>query len=466
MLISRRAYFFGAGGAYVSSAISLFSGIVSLWLLAQILSTDDFGHYVVAMSVVVLMGSLSGLGLERCMVLRIAEMRTEQGQLLGCGMMLRIAALVLIFSALVAGGLVVNFMSTDASESAGRWIIWMILIVPTTALGLVLTGWFKANHRVGISELMQGVVDGGRCLFLIGIFFYGLSAPWVATAAVFATFLPLFVLTIAAWGNSHYCPKTFRFADVKSGLQFLLIRLSRMGLNQFGIIAVGIWATGLEAAQFAIAARIASLAAVGQLAFVSTYVTRLRAHLAHKNHKAIASEFAASRVLTYLITFFAVFVCYVFGTAALGAFGNFAGGYAALLILMAGQIGFVAFGLSIEHLSMTESLRVAVCIRVFCTVLFVVLLVFLVPAFADIGAALAFLIANLTLSIASAIAMRHGDGPKAFSLLYVASAFGAVIALVTAALVPQLWLICLLLLIAIGAITALAESRNLIKILT
>ena len=62
--------------------------------------------------------------------------------------------------------------------------------------------------------------------------------------------------------------------------------------------------------------------------------------------------------------------------------------------------------------------------------------------------------------------MRHGDGPKAFSLLYVASAFGAVIALVTAALVPQLWLICLLLLIAIGAITALAESRNLIKILT
>ena len=92
MLISRHAYFFGAGGVFVSRAISLFSGIVSLWLLAQILSTDDFGHYVVAMSAVVLMGSLSGLGLERCMVLRIAEMRREQGQLLGCGMMLKIAA--------------------------------------------------------------------------------------------------------------------------------------------------------------------------------------------------------------------------------------------------------------------------------------------------------------------------------------------------------------------------------------
>ena len=109
MLISRRAYFFGAGGAFVSRAISLLSGVVSLWLLAQILSTDALGHYVVTMSVVMLLGSLSSLGLERCMVLRIAEMRTEQGQLLGCGMMLKIAALVLIFSALLAGGIVLNF---------------------------------------------------------------------------------------------------------------------------------------------------------------------------------------------------------------------------------------------------------------------------------------------------------------------------------------------------------------------
>lgn len=133
---------------------------------------------------------------------------------------------------------------------------------------------------------------------------------------------------------------------------------------------------------------------------------------------------------------------------------------------MAGQIGFVCFGPIIEHLSMTEELRLAVYIRTACTAIFIVLLFFLVPAFADTGAALSFLIANLCLCAAGALALHRCGGLTAFSPLYAVSAVSAVIGLVVGALVAELWWLCLAVLLAAGAVIVLAERKTLVDVLS
>ena len=427
MLGPRRAYTIGAGSVLLSRATSALAGVISLWFLSRILNTDDFANYVVTMSIVMLGGYLAGLGLERSMLLRIAELQTRPGLLLGRGLMLKIAAAVLILSIFAATGLFLFFTEQVASEGLDKWVKWMTPIVPATALSLVLIAWFRANHMVATSELMQGLIDGTRCLLMIGILLFGMGPHWVATAAVVAAIVPLAVLTICASGNSTNAPDDFRLRDVSYGLQFLLIRVSQMGLNQFGIIAVGLWAASIEAAQFAVVTRLVALAAVGQMAFSSTYSVRLRTNLAKKDHAAIAREFSTSRSIAYLITLAAAVLFHVFGVAALRTFGNFTNGYTALLILMAGQLAFVSFGLNIQHLSMTSNLKVAVYIRISSTALFVALLFILVPAFSDIGAALSFLIANLCLSVARALALHRCGGPVTFPIPYVASIFGSII---------------------------------------
>jgi len=170
MLSPRRAYTLGAGSVFFSRAISTLAGVISLWLLSRILNTDAFAHYIVTMSIVVLGGYLAGLGLERSMLLRIAQLRSEHGQLLGRGMMLKIAALALVLSMLVAGGLVHYFTSMAAHDGLGMWVRWMVAIVPATAISLVLIVWFRANHLVGAgSGRWCPLSDSDRCLpFCIG----------------------------------------------------------------------------------------------------------------------------------------------------------------------------------------------------------------------------------------------------------------------------------------------------------
>ena len=55
------AYLVGASGALIGRVLSVVAGVVSLWLLARLLSHEDFAGSAAAMSVVMLLGHGAGL---------------------------------------------------------------------------------------------------------------------------------------------------------------------------------------------------------------------------------------------------------------------------------------------------------------------------------------------------------------------------------------------------------------------
>ncbi|MEM8630059.1 MAG: hypothetical protein AAGF74_02365 [Pseudomonadota bacterium] len=458
----KRAYAIGASSVLFSRATSILSGVLSLWLLARILTTEDFAGYAVALSVVVMTGYICGLGIERAMILRLAALPPKKNLFVGRRMMQRVLGIAAVLSCvgLVAVVLITSRTGDDQAANA-KWIFWLTPVVPATAVSLVLITWHQANHKVGASQMMQGLNDGTRCLLFGLIFLAGFGAWSVATAAIIAAFLPFLVLSLLSRGRSEGPPDEFAAGDLLAGLQFLVLRVSQMGLNQFDIIAMGFLSTSLETAQYAVASRVAAISNVGQLSFMHTYAPRVRRHLASGDDEAIAREYHVTRVLSFSMTLGLALAFYLFGRFALGLFGDFTGGYGPLLILIAGHLITASLGVQFMHMSMTDNLRISVVLRGLGLAIFIVALVLLVPGYGGIGAGLAYVSASVFMGLTGSIALRLRGGPPTLTPVFSTAAAVAAAGLVATALVPSLWIAGLLALTVAVALVAITERTLL-----
>ena len=441
MLRSKHAYLIGGGGVLASRGISLVAGMLSLWLLNQVLTTDDFAAYAVAMTVVVLAGYTAGLGIERTLILRIAGLEPRRGMLLGRTVMLRTLLVVLALSCLAATALVLaaHHAEVVAASTTLQWIEKLAPVVPATAVGLVLTSWFQANHRIGASELMQGLNDGARCLFFLAAFALSLGPGAVVASAIAAAFLPSLALSLMARGSNLGPPEHFGIRSIWAGAQFLAMRLSQLGLRQLDILSIGFLGSSTETVHYVVASRIAAFATLGQETFSSTYGPRARRHMASGDLATMAQEYHAARVFGFLVALLAALLFTLFGAVVLGIFGDFGGGYPALLILAAGHLVNASFGEQIMHMSMTGDLRLSVANRLASVLLFAALLLVLVPDHGVIGASLSFFIAITASSMAGAIVLRLRGGPPALKPLFAVAASLSSACLIAAALHHDLW---------------------------
>ena len=169
-------------------------------------------------------------------------------------------------------------------------------------------------------------------------------------------------------------------------------------------------------------------------------------------------------MLAFLMTFAAARVCYLYGEAVLGLFGDFKSGYNALVILMAAHILTAAFSLHLDHLSMSGDLRLAVLIRSVTTIVLVINLLILVTKYSILGASLAAVITAVVFAAICAIALRLRAGPTPRSPVLTLAASAATGAIITGALVPKVWTEGLVLLVMTLVVVLWVERALLFKI--
>lgn len=403
---SGKAYLTGALGVALSRVVSIAAGIISLWLLTQILTTENFAGYSVAMSVVVLCGYTAGLGIERSMLLRIGGLDVDAEKLAGTRLMLNISAAVAAIAVLVAGGL--YFWSSTGATPRHDFVRMLAPAVPALALSLVLVTWYQANHRVGVSQSMIGLNDGVRsCVFAITMLL-GLGATGVAAGVIIGAAAPLIFLSVRACGRTMPEPRTLNFADLVAGLQFLAMRLSKMGLHQFDIIALGALGSATGTAQYVVAARFAILIESGQTMFGATFAPRVRRHLTTGRNDLAEREYHVSRVTGFTAALGACLVLVFIGRPLLQEFGDFGVNFDVFMVLVATNLITVGMGLHSTFLSMTDQLGRSTANRLVCLAIFGLCLWVLVPRYDAMGAAVSFLIATIIHEIAGvAILKRH-----------------------------------------------------------
>jgi len=396
------AYLSGFLGVLSSRALSLVAGAASLWLITRILDTAQFAGYSVAMSVAYLIGATAGLGLDRSLVLRIGEIEPISDKLAGAGLLRSISGWVTVLA--TCAGLVaialwnwVPALSGDATTSTWLWLLWPI--VPAFALTITLVGWYQANHYFGLPQFMSGLSDAARCAGFAAIALLGLGPNAVAIAAILAALLPIAILSIQARGRTLQKPEGLGLSDFKAGIRFVAMRLSAMGMTHVDLLVIGALAPAQAVAQYAVASRFALLIGTGQQLFMATYMPRARRHMSAGHPELARREYHVSRILGLMLTLPVLACLTLVGHSLLDLFGDFGKSYGAFLILMAGHLINLGFGMHSTHLSMTDRLTLATANRLAALVLMVVLLLLLVPGYMITGAAVSFLLAILAYNL-------------------------------------------------------------------
>ncbi len=462
-----RAYISGAAGVLASRVISVVAGIFSLWFLARILSIEEFSGYVSAMAILVLLGYSGGLGIERAMLLRISERASGKGILIGRALMIKTGRTVLISSGVIAALAVAitSGMPTLRSVAAADWIVRLWPIIPATALSLVLIHWYQANHRVGISQLMNGLNDGARCAAFGMVFALGLGATSVANSAIIAAILPFALLWLLSIGRTEREPSAIGVADLLAGLQFLVLRVATMGMRQFDLIAMGFLAGAADTAAYAVASRIGDIAQLGKQAFLNTYAPRARLHLAHGDQAAVEREYQTTRVLATLVTFGVAIGAILVGQIALDLVGNFSSGYPVLLLIISSHLVSASFGEHTTLLSMSGDLTKTMLNRVVSVLLFLFFLGAAVPIFGGLGAAMAFLLATMIHEIFGALILQKTLKIPAINKMGILALCLALVGTIGSGLASFDALVGVALIVFAGLIIIIKERHMMLKLL-
>ena len=394
---SAQLYFSGSVGVLFSRVAGMIAGVASLWLLTRILSTEAFAAYSFAMSLVFVLGFATVFGLERVMLLKLSPLEPEPGVLKGALLARRIALWVLVLSCGTAALMFAAFHIfpvLSANRDLVGWFSALVPIVPAVALTAVLIAWLQSNHIVGRPQAVHGYVDVLRCLGLAMVFFVGGGGWAVAFAAVIASVIPPLLLAKRVVKASIPQPANFSFSDAADGLQFFAMRLATIGFLHADILIMGVLAPPAVVAPYVVASRLALILEAGQQVFAPAYAPRVRRHIEGGTPELAAREYGVARTLAFFATSGAALVLLLFGEALLGFFGAFQAAYGVLLVMCMGQLILVGAGLHSIHLSMSDHLPIAAATQVGGLLLYLALLVFLIPAYGAMGAAVAFVIAQ------------------------------------------------------------------------
>lgn len=387
---SERAYFAGALGVGLSRGLSILAGILSLWFLTRILTTEAFAGYSVAMAVIGLLSYSVGLGLERSLLVRLGGLKPEPGRLAGARLMWAIFRVTGILAAI--GTAVTLVVASAWGGMTADFVVWLSPMIPATALGIVFVAWFQANHNVGVSQSMQGLNDILRSLIFGLVLLIGLGTPGVVAGAIMGACAPLVYLGLRARGRSVADPGGLGFADAANGVQFLLMRLAQMGQNNFDIIAMGLFAGATGTAQYVVATRFARLVSIGQALFAPTFAPRLRRHLETGHPENARREYDVARALGFAGALAITLIFVLLGPFILNFFGEFGTSVPTFMILMAASLLLVGAGLHSTFLSMTSDLWLSTLNRLTGLGVFLVALILLVPLWGPLGGALAYLL--------------------------------------------------------------------------
>jgi O-antigen/teichoic acid export membrane protein len=395
--------------------------------LARLLGGSEYGRYAIALGWGMLFVIITRRGLDD-MALRVATHYREDGSTGALYGMVRYANRTMATIAVVILSVAVVIKLLVSELAAG--LSWpMIVAVGAAVLPLSVLGFYSAlllsSGRVIASQVFEQM---WRPLILIALLFAVhliWKGPGSAEIAMFLTAASLIIavlLAMRAWNRSlpvgAVDPSS---ADRKEwhsiSSSFVIVALCQEGLNQAGILLLGILGTNIEAAHFAAAWRYNSLLAFGLAAvgLVSGPMIASAHRRSALTELALIVRTGAGFALAFGVA--AAVVLVLFGRELLGLFGaGFSDAYPALLILLIGSLANASTGVVSYLLSLTGSHALAARIMVCALALCIAVNIVLIPRYGAVGAAIASAVTQFSMNVALFLFARRLTGVRSWPL--------------------------------------------------
>jgi len=415
----------GATGSAAVHGSGVVLALVAQLVLARLLPVPAYGHYVVALTWIMLLTPVCRLGFQNSLIRFTAQYRTSGGWGALRGVIVRsaqvIAGAAALVGALLAGGAVLLAAFLPADQVA-TMVLAGLTLVPLALVG-VPQGVLQGYRRPALAQMpFRALLHAG--ILGYGAIIVGLLAYRSGTAAMMATLLA----TITILAVSIYWSRGTARNDLRAhqpvyhnrywlavSLPMTLIAAMNMLLKRVDTVMLGAIAGSGTAALYFPATRLAEFATFGLMsanAIVAPMISELHTQGDRRRLQRLLT-FAALGISTTTLIIAAALV--VGGEWGLSLFGPaFTDAYAGLVVLLGGQMVSAFCGPVGYLMTMTGHERRAAWIHASTAIANVALNALLIPLFGLLGAAIAtsLSIGGMNLWMGWEVIRREGLNPS------------------------------------------------------
>jgi O-antigen/teichoic acid export membrane protein len=405
--------FRGGVASLVLASTGLALGLVGQVLVSRLLGAHEFGRYAIILGWCMVFVTPVTAGMD-FILLRYAPAYMSEGQtpqLLG---LLKFVAIVLITTTTLASVLlfVVSFAAPGVLGTAtAAGIASMVVLTGAMAFMNTFSTVFRAAKRIVLSQTYSQVVRpvlviGAVCAaYVTGIFFDAESAILITALAAALALAALLGHLRATYirGPSKPVERAQVYDWFLLGLPLLFVTTIQQVLTQSNVMFLGALSTPIEAGQFAVASRLATLATFGMSALAS--ITSPMIVTAHQAGD-VASLRRIASVNARLALVCALGVACVLlaaGSYVLQLFGpGFEQAWQPMVILLVSGIISAASGPAAQLLMMTGKQNQVLLVMLVALAVHVILSLALIPEYGASGSAIA---ASAAIAVSTAMMM-------------------------------------------------------------
>ncbi|HRX37349.1 MAG TPA: oligosaccharide flippase family protein [Aestuariivirga sp.] len=390
-------------GGFTSLSVrvaGLVLGFISHVMLSRMLGASNYGLYAIAMGWCMILVVPAKFGLDHT-ALRYASIYFDEGQPGAVRALMAFSAKILL-AAIAIIGVGLSALLWTGAEALGlasfHQAPWFILLLGSLAFLGVFSAFFRAAHRIFLSQFFEQVL---RSLLLIALLAFAyvtgpgtsLSDALAVTAlSAFGAFaaMMMWIRRLLPVGQAATAKTQDHRAWFGLSWPMLSMALIQQVMAQIGVILLGAFSTSQDAGHYAAAARLAAFVPFALVALNAITAPMIAA--AHKREDR-SEMHRIARVSARSAFAFAAIVSLILGLGGetlLRVFGSdFESAYPALLVLLAGGLTNAATGSVGFFMTMTGQQLAAMVCAVCALIVNAALGLWLIPAHGAIGAAIA-----------------------------------------------------------------------------
>ncbi|MFM9976706.1 MAG: lipopolysaccharide biosynthesis protein [Sphingomonadaceae bacterium] len=369
------------------------SSFIALWLANQILDKAEYGHYVLAVSLMWFLSVAASLGLDQTLLVRVARIQSGQAKsnLLSTALVTTVCA-----GSLGAAGLMVMadpLAKLLGLSGVGPWFAMLAVTVPLIGIAALFESWYIARGDTWRGQLYPALGHAVRVpLFAIAFLTDG-GMAWIVVAEILVAVVPICLFLADRTRPGFLRPHTPTREEMTFGSQLLLSRLTNEGTRRIDVFMLGAVGTAVAVADYHVAARLVVLLDLGRELLQPAFIKRAGNLLALGSKEAAQDEYDAVRGTSLLISLVIACGLLLLGAPFLTLIGDFSSAIPAFMVLIGGGLINAAFGPSWNILKLANQPTRLLAIRLTMLAALIAGNIVLIPMMGALGAALTSLAA-------------------------------------------------------------------------
>jgi O-antigen/teichoic acid export membrane protein len=381
-------------------------------LIARIVGAETYGVYAYVIAWMTILAYFSALGFDIALLRFVPAYQTTGAWSLARGIIQYAERRVLAVSILVmlVGALVITIWSRQFSPGLGNTFLVGFILVPVWALLWIRCSIVRAFGGVALALVPDRVVRDGLLLILIVLASVALrrhiDAPFVMMATLVSSIAGLGLASLAmhrlrpgvlAVTLPEYAAATWR----RTAVPLVIIGAAEALLNRTGVVLLGWFGETREAGIYNLVFNISFLVVLPRTAINTLFAPTISSLFTRRDQVTLQALVAKAASWTLCAAVCIALVLAILAEPILTWFGkDFAGGVAALRILLAGQVIASSYGSQLSVMTMTEHERGAATLLILSTAVNVLASMVFISMLGLSGAAIATTIALIVWNVA------------------------------------------------------------------